>query len=51
MVVIVLNQSKSSVSFSFLRTDYFRNFVDSCLQKIPQDRPHSEDLLQVFTSH
>ncbi|XP_045573383.1 serine/threonine-protein kinase TAO1-B [Salmo salar] len=26
-------------------TDYFRNFVDSCLQKIPQDRPHSDDLL------
>uniref|UniRef100_A0A4W4GRE7 non-specific serine/threonine protein kinase n=1 Tax=Electrophorus electricus TaxID=8005 RepID=A0A4W4GRE7_ELEEL len=29
-----------------LQTDYFRNFVDSCLQKIPQDRPHSDDLLQ-----
>uniref|UniRef100_A0A8K9XKJ8 non-specific serine/threonine protein kinase n=1 Tax=Oncorhynchus mykiss TaxID=8022 RepID=A0A8K9XKJ8_ONCMY len=26
-------------------TDYFRNFVDSCLQKIPQDRPHSDHLL------
>ncbi|XP_067085006.1 LOW QUALITY PROTEIN: serine/threonine-protein kinase TAO1-like [Osmerus mordax] len=26
-------------------SDYFRNFVDSCLQKIPQDRPHSDDLL------
>lgn len=38
------------LSLSFLRTDYFRNFVDSCLQKIPQDRPHSDDLLQVFTS-
>uniref|UniRef100_A0A8C2I0X6 non-specific serine/threonine protein kinase n=1 Tax=Cyprinus carpio TaxID=7962 RepID=A0A8C2I0X6_CYPCA len=35
-----------AISFSFLRTDYFRNFVDSCLQKLPQDRPHSEDLLQ-----
>lgn len=30
-----------------IRTDYFRNFVDSCLQKIPQDRPNSEELLKV----
>lgn len=29
------------------RTDYFRNFVDSCLQKFPQDRPNSEELLKV----
>lgn len=29
------------------RTDYFRNFVDSCLQKLPQDRPNSEELLKV----
>lgn len=38
-----------SVFFFFLisRTDYFRNFVDSCLQKIPQDRPNSEELLKV----
>ncbi|KAL2297375.1 hypothetical protein Nmel_016676 [Mimus melanotis] len=28
-------------------SDYFRNFVDSCLQKIPQDRPTSEELLKV----
>uniref|UniRef100_A0A8C7TH49 non-specific serine/threonine protein kinase n=1 Tax=Oncorhynchus mykiss TaxID=8022 RepID=A0A8C7TH49_ONCMY len=28
-----------------LQTDYFRNFVDSCLQKFPQDRPNSEELL------
>lgn len=35
------------VFFSFARTDYFRNFVDSCLQKIPQDRPNSEELLKV----
>ncbi|XP_031429078.1 serine/threonine-protein kinase TAO1 isoform X2 [Clupea harengus] len=27
-------------------TDYFRNFVDSCLQKLPQDRPTSEELLK-----
>uniref|UniRef100_A0AAY4EW56 non-specific serine/threonine protein kinase n=1 Tax=Denticeps clupeoides TaxID=299321 RepID=A0AAY4EW56_9TELE len=27
-------------------TEYFRNFVDSCLQKLPQDRPKSEELLQ-----
>ncbi|CAL8266045.1 unnamed protein product [Merluccius merluccius] len=26
-------------------SDFFRNFVDSCLQKIPQDRPHSDDML------
>uniref|UniRef100_A0A8C9TUH0 non-specific serine/threonine protein kinase n=1 Tax=Scleropages formosus TaxID=113540 RepID=A0A8C9TUH0_SCLFO len=29
-----------------LQTDYFRNFVDSCLQKLPQDRPNSEELLK-----
>lgn len=29
------------------RTEYFRNFVDSCLQKLPQDRPNSEELLKV----
>uniref|UniRef100_A0A673KG09 non-specific serine/threonine protein kinase n=1 Tax=Sinocyclocheilus rhinocerous TaxID=307959 RepID=A0A673KG09_9TELE len=28
-----------------LASDYFRNFVDSCLQKIPQDRPTSDVLL------
>uniref|UniRef100_A0A8C8HRS4 non-specific serine/threonine protein kinase n=1 Tax=Oncorhynchus tshawytscha TaxID=74940 RepID=A0A8C8HRS4_ONCTS len=28
-----------------LASDYFRNFVDSCLQKIPQDRPISDVLL------
>lgn len=33
--------------FLISRTDYFRNFVDSCLQKIPQDRPNSEELLKV----
>ncbi|CAO2583312.1 Serine/threonine-protein kinase TAO2 [Lemmus lemmus] len=27
-------------------SEYFRNFVDSCLQKIPQDRPTSEVLLK-----
>lgn len=35
------------IFFPFTRTDYFRNFVDSCLQKIPQDRPNSEELLKV----
>uniref|UniRef100_A0A8C8CIJ2 non-specific serine/threonine protein kinase n=1 Tax=Oncorhynchus tshawytscha TaxID=74940 RepID=A0A8C8CIJ2_ONCTS len=28
-----------------IASDYFRNFVDSCLQKIPQDRPISDVLL------
>lgn len=32
------------------RSDSFRNFVDSCLQKIPQDRPTSDVLLNVRTS-
>ncbi|XP_034275568.1 serine/threonine-protein kinase TAO2 isoform X2 [Varanus komodoensis] len=27
-------------------SEYFRNFVDSCLQKIPQDRPTSDVLLK-----
>lgn len=34
-------------TFLYNRSDYFRNFVDSCLQKIPQDRPTSEELLKV----
>jgi len=34
-------------TLSSFRTDYFRNFIDSCLQKIPQDRPHSDDMLGV----
>lgn len=32
------------------RSDSFRNFVDSCLQKIPQDRPTSDVLLNVRTA-
>uniref|UniRef100_A0A4W4GRE2 non-specific serine/threonine protein kinase n=1 Tax=Electrophorus electricus TaxID=8005 RepID=A0A4W4GRE2_ELEEL len=39
-------QNESPTLQSIEWTDYFRNFVDSCLQKIPQDRPHSDDLLQ-----
>ncbi|KAB5548725.1 hypothetical protein PHYPO_G00058870 [Pangasianodon hypophthalmus] len=39
-------QNESPALQSSEWTDYFRNFVDSCLQKIPQDRPQSEDLLQ-----
>ncbi|KAK2872916.1 hypothetical protein QQF64_017415 [Cirrhinus molitorella] len=39
-------QNESPALQSSEWTDYFRNFVDSCLQKIPQDRPHSEDLLE-----
>ncbi|OBS67372.1 hypothetical protein A6R68_04074 [Neotoma lepida] len=42
--------SMASPANSFVGTpywsDYFRNFVDSCLQKIPQDRPTSEELLK-----
>ncbi|XP_056140133.1 serine/threonine-protein kinase TAO1 [Lampris incognitus] len=38
-------QNESPALQSSEWTDYFRNFVDSCLQKIPQDRPHSDDML------
>ncbi|XP_037126082.1 serine/threonine-protein kinase TAO1-like isoform X2 [Syngnathus acus] len=38
-------QNESPVLQSSEWSDYFRNFVDSCLQKIPQDRPHSDDML------
>uniref|UniRef100_A0A6Q2XWP1 non-specific serine/threonine protein kinase n=1 Tax=Esox lucius TaxID=8010 RepID=A0A6Q2XWP1_ESOLU len=38
-------QNESPTLQSSEWTEYFRNFVDSCLQKIPQDRPHSDDLL------
>lgn len=36
--------------FTSSRSEYFRNFVDSCLQKIPQDRPTSDVLLKVLLS-
>ncbi|XP_072557647.1 serine/threonine-protein kinase TAO1 isoform X3 [Paramormyrops kingsleyae] len=39
-------QNESPILQSSEWTDYFRNFVDSCLQKIPQDRPTSEELLK-----
>uniref|UniRef100_A0A1A8Q0Z2 non-specific serine/threonine protein kinase n=7 Tax=Nothobranchius TaxID=28779 RepID=A0A1A8Q0Z2_9TELE len=39
-------QNESPALQSSEWTDYFRNFVDSCLQKIPQDRPNSEELLK-----
>ncbi|XP_066520334.1 serine/threonine-protein kinase TAO1 isoform X2 [Hoplias malabaricus] len=39
-------QNESPTLQSSEWTDYFRNFVDSCLQKLPQDRPTSEELLQ-----
>ncbi|KAK1785984.1 hypothetical protein P4O66_017732 [Electrophorus voltai] len=39
-------QNESPTLQSSEWTDYFRNFVDSCLQKLPQDRPSSEELLQ-----
>uniref|UniRef100_A0A672HB87 non-specific serine/threonine protein kinase n=1 Tax=Salarias fasciatus TaxID=181472 RepID=A0A672HB87_SALFA len=39
-------QNESPTLQSSEWTDYFRNFVDSCLQKMPQDRPTSEELLK-----
>ncbi|KAJ8276055.1 hypothetical protein COCON_G00078070 [Conger conger] len=39
-------QNESPTLQSSEWTDYFRNFVDSCLQKLPQDRPDSDDLLK-----
>ncbi|ETE58057.1 Serine/threonine-protein kinase TAO1, partial [Ophiophagus hannah] len=39
-------QNESPLLQSSEWSDYFRNFVDSCLQKIPQDRPTSEELLK-----
>ncbi|XP_041850761.1 serine/threonine-protein kinase TAO1 [Melanotaenia boesemani] len=39
-------QNESPTLQSTEWTDYFRNFVDSCLQKIPQDRPNSEELVK-----
>ncbi|KAL7390713.1 hypothetical protein ABVT39_026238 [Epinephelus coioides] len=38
-------QNESPTLQSSEWTEYFRNFIDSCLQKIPQDRPHSDDML------
>ncbi|MEQ2303236.1 Serine/threonine-protein kinase TAO1 [Ameca splendens] len=38
-------QNESPTLQSIEWTDYFRNFIDSCLQKNPQDRPHSDDML------
>uniref|UniRef100_A0A3Q2XQ22 non-specific serine/threonine protein kinase n=1 Tax=Hippocampus comes TaxID=109280 RepID=A0A3Q2XQ22_HIPCM len=38
-------QNESPTLQSSEWTDYFHNFIDSCLQKIPQDRPHSYDML------
>ncbi|KAL7986861.1 hypothetical protein Chor_005780 [Crotalus horridus] len=39
-------QNESPLLQSSEWSDYFRNFVDSCLQKIPQDRPTSQELLK-----
>ncbi|KAM9853273.1 serine/threonine-protein kinase TAO1 [Aulostomus maculatus] len=39
-------QNESPMLQSSEWTDFFRNFVDSCLQKFPQDRPNSEELLK-----
>ncbi|XP_035253422.1 serine/threonine-protein kinase TAO2 isoform X2 [Anguilla anguilla] len=39
-------QNESPILQSSHWSDYFRNFVDSCLQKIPQDRPTSDVLLK-----
>lgn len=42
-----MNGAFMMTSFIIFRSDYFRNFVDSCLQKIAQDRPTSDVLLKV----
>ncbi|XP_068099895.1 serine/threonine-protein kinase TAO2 isoform X1 [Hyperolius riggenbachi] len=39
-------QNESPILQSNHWSEYFRNFVDSCLQKIPQDRPSSDMLLK-----
>ncbi|XP_013867926.1 serine/threonine-protein kinase TAO1 [Austrofundulus limnaeus] len=39
-------QNESPTLQSSEWTEYFRNFVESCLQKLPQDRPNSEELLR-----
>uniref|UniRef100_A0A8C4ZPV2 non-specific serine/threonine protein kinase n=1 Tax=Gadus morhua TaxID=8049 RepID=A0A8C4ZPV2_GADMO len=39
-------QNESPILQSSHWSDYFRNFVDSCLQKIAQDRPTSDVLLK-----
>uniref|UniRef100_A0A8C1G549 Serine/threonine-protein kinase TAO2 n=1 Tax=Cyprinus carpio TaxID=7962 RepID=A0A8C1G549_CYPCA len=39
-------QNESPTLQSSEWTDYFRNFVDSCLQKLPHDRSNSEELLK-----
>ncbi|XP_061081254.1 serine/threonine-protein kinase TAO2-like isoform X1 [Conger conger] len=39
-------QNESPILQSNHWSDYFGNFVDSCLQKIPQDRPTSDVLLK-----
>lgn len=51
-VYLCLFNNSFFLSLSFkCRSDYFRNFVDSCLQKIPQDRPTSDVLLNVRYEH
>ncbi|KAI4815050.1 hypothetical protein KUCAC02_005216 [Chaenocephalus aceratus] len=40
------SQNESPTLQSSEWSEYFRNFVDSCLQKFPQDRPNSEELLK-----
>ncbi|MEQ2211795.1 Serine/threonine-protein kinase TAO2 [Xenoophorus captivus] len=44
-------QNESPVLQSNHWSDSFRSFVDSCLQKIPQDRPTSDVLLNVSALH
>lgn len=45
-----LNYMYNHDVLEIFRSDYFRNFVDSCLQKIAQDRPTSDVLLKVQTA-
>ncbi|MEQ2161396.1 hypothetical protein GOODEAATRI_009255 [Goodea atripinnis] len=47
----LLSKATVNRAVSVLWSDYFRNFVDSCLQKLSQDRPTSDVLLKVRTHH
>lgn len=44
---LIFNLNLFFSSSLIYRSDSFRGFVDYCLQKIPQERPSSTDLLRV----